>query len=102
MRKREQSTEFGWLNDALFGRTIIDVEAGHNNGWVLLHFSLTNEEKKASPEGSRILLTIKVDGKADDPHCWNAGLHTQNSEGGGCVTAIRDHRPATERKLKVR
>jgi len=103
--KRVESSEFDWLSEVLVGRTIIDVEAGTSNGWVLIHLSQTEEEKKKWPEGSRIFLTIKVDGpvEGDAHHWWNAALNAQEPDGGGSAAAIRDHRPAidSERKRKA-
>jgi len=96
--KRVESTEFDWLKEVLVGRTIIDVEAGTSNGWVLIHFSQTEEETKKWPEGSRIFLNIKVDGPVggEARHFWNAALHTQGPAGGGRSSPIRDHRPEIE------
>ena len=96
--KRVESTEFDWLKECLAGRTVMDVEAGASNGWVLVHLSLTEEDKKRMPEGSQVYLTIKVDGPAEGDAChyWNAALHVRQPDGLGSVLAIRDHRPAIE------
>ena len=92
--ERNTSTEFDWLKEVLVGRTIINVEAGTSNGWVLIHFSQTEEETKKWPEGSRIFLNIKVDGPVEGEarHYWNAALNVKGDDNGGTSYPVRDHR----------